>query len=275
MALPLTSTNNLCGTVCADFTFVRPPADGSTPFIDPALPEGQDISGKETHHISITDIRGHEHAYQLDTDAFQPMQNVSSETKYETFDSEDEIKRVYYPEVEKLLLGCIPGAHRVVVLGHGVRKQDKDGHRQPILFVHCDHSESVAEELAGKHRSPDMAAGLQDRVRIFSIWRPLNSVVQSMPLAFASSASLDKTDLFPVELRYPGGVEWFTGLKYNPHQRWFYWSGMKPDERLLLKCTDSALVVGKQAPHSAFSDPRTPPEAKLRESIEVRALVYG
>lgn len=48
---------------------------------------------------------------------------------------------------------------------------------------------------------------------------------------------------------------------------------MRDDERLLLQCFDSER--GGRAPHSAFEDPRSGGDAKGRESIEVRALVFG
>lgn len=59
-----------------------------------------------------------------------------------------------------------------------------------------------------------------------------------------------------------------------------YLSGMRDDERLLLKCADlwdvvDGEVIGKRMPHTAFTDPRSWVGARPRESIEVRALVFG
>jgi hypothetical protein len=50
---------------------------------------------------------------------------------------------------------------------------------------------------------------------------------------------------------------------------------MRPDEVLLVKCYDS-LKDGRArfAPHTAFVDPTAPPDARLRESIELRTLVF-
>jgi hypothetical protein len=50
---------------------------------------------------------------------------------------------------------------------------------------------------------------------------------------------------------------------------------MQNDERLFLKCFDSKDGVGQRVLHTALVDPRTPEGAVGRESIEVRALVYG
>ena len=48
---------------------------------------------------------------------------------------------------------------------------------------------------------------------------------------------------------------------------------MENNERLFLECFDSE--KGGRVPHTAFVDPRTPEGARHRESIEVRALVFG
>jgi hypothetical protein len=66
-------------------------------------------------------------------------------------------------------------------------------------------------------------------------------------------------------------------VRFNKGQRWYYWSGMRNEERLLLKCFDSDETFGAngRVPHTAFEDPRTPKDAPGRESIEVRALVFG
>lgn len=261
------------GPVDVVLNFITRPADGSAPFTEK---DQIGITAKESHQVPMVDIRGLEGQFSLDRDAFQTLQNISSATTYETFDTESEIQRVYYPEVEKLLLNNVPGANHVVILGHGVRKQKQDGHRQPILFVHADHTAQTAEELVRQHVNPKVVHEmLQLRYRIISVWRPLNGTVLSTPIGFASAASLDEKDMFPTQIRYSDRLAWFTGLKYNLQQRWHYWSGMQSDERLLLKCTDTASGVGKQAAHSAFLDPRAPLGVKPRESIEVRALVFG
>ena len=64
-------------------------------------------------------------------------------------------------------------------------------------------------------------------------------------------------------------------VKHDPRHRWFYVSALREDEALLVKCYDSALDGrARFAPHSAFEDPTTPPDAPPRESIELRAFVF-
>ena len=66
------------------------------------------------------------------------------------------------------------------------------------------------------------------------------------------------------------GETW--GVKHDEGMQWWYWSGMKNDERLLVQCFDSEMVRegGGGAPHVAV-DVGT---GRMRESIEIRALVF-
>ncbi|KAF3343655.1 hypothetical protein VdG2_08449 [Verticillium dahliae VDG2] len=86
----------------------------------------------------------------------------------------------------------------------------------------------------------------------------------------------------PVEHRYANGYTGETaGIRYHEGQRWYYLSGMTGDQRLLLECFDSEAlkegsgVQGGRVAHTAFAHPGTAEDAEGRESIEVRALVFG
>ena len=64
-------------------------------------------------------------------------------------------------------------------------------------------------------------------------------------------------------------------MTYDPEHRWYYVPEMTAQEVLLLKCYDSKIDGRSRfAPHTAFTDPNTPPNALPRESIEIRALVF-
>ncbi|KXX75405.1 hypothetical protein MMYC01_209502 [Madurella mycetomatis] len=68
----------------------------------------------------------------------------------------------------------------------GPEGESVDEYRQPILFVHCDHTGKVAEKFAREHVSQEGAAEelLQGRKHIINVWRPLNGPVQTMPMTF-------------------------------------------------------------------------------------------
>lgn len=272
------------GDVKATLNFYNPPTDNSAPFnfVD-TPPKGQPQRNFTDNPQStiIHDIRGHESEYTLDHDAFQVIQDVPPSQEAEFVD-DDSIKSNYYPELEQLLLNNVPGSNRVFFFDHTIRRQDPNAARAPVTRVHIDQTaEAVAQRV--RRYFPDEADELlKRRYRLINIWRPLTKrPLESFPLAVASSASVEDKDVVPVEHRYPDGYRgWTAAIHHNPEQRWYYLSGMKGSERLLLECFDSESLkpgskIKGRVPHTAFEDSRTRPEAEGRESIEVRALVFG
>jgi hypothetical protein len=266
------------GPVTASLSFYKPPEDGSKPHNYVNIPTDgrpQRNFGEAWNDVTIDDLRGQEHKFTLDNNAFDTFKNIPSEEH--EFQDDAKIRNVYYPEVEKLLLDRLPGAHRVVLFDHTIRRSHPGAERAPVVRVHIDQTPSSAAARV-KHHVPDEAEKLlQGRYRIINVWRPLNGPVMANPLAVADSAFVREEDLVPVEHRYPDRNGETAAVQHNPEQKWYYWSGMTNTDRLLLKCFDSDENVGRwgRVPHTAFVDPRTPDGAVGRESIEVRALVFG
>jgi hypothetical protein len=264
------------GPVTTSLSFYKAPTDGSKPFnYVENPPEGRPVRnfGEEFHDVQMNDIRGHESDFKLDVDAFQTVSDVPSAEK--DFTDDEHIKQTYYPEVEKLLLDNVPGAHKVVLFDHTIRRSSPNAPRAPVTRTHVDQTARSTEWRVRLH-SPDEADELlKGRYRIINVWRPLNGPVQGHPLGFASANTVDDNDLIGVDHIYPTRIGETAAVRFNPEQKFFYWSGMTNEERLFLKCFDSQDGVGQRVPHTAFVDPRTPEGARGRESIEVRALVYG
>lgn len=263
------------GDVTAAINFYVPPSDGSVPYnwVE-KQPEGvpQNNFGFEEKEVHIKDTRGRETEFNLDTNSFAFISGVESEEK--EFTDDDSIKQKYYPEVEKLILDNVPGAYRVLIFDHTIRRPGPNATRAPVTRAHVDQIAKSAT-MRVEHHLPDEADELKKgRYRIINVWRPLNGPIAAHPLAFADGSTFRDEDLIPVEHRYPNRTGYTASIKHNPDQQWYYLSGMRNDERLLLKCSDSARADGR-VPHTAFVDPRTPENAPGRESIEVRALVFG
>lgn len=273
------------GPVVAKLNYFNPPSDGSTPYnhVD-TPPEGlpQRNFGDKIVETQIHDIRGREAEYNLDKDAFLVVQNVPDSSE-ESFTDDDSVKENYYPEVEQLLLKNVPGSTKVVFFDHTIRRADPKATRGPVNRTHIDQTAESAVLRVKRHLGDDADNLLKGRYRIINVWRPLNKKpVESFPLAFASSHTVDDADIIPVEHRYNNGYTGYTAaIKHNSTQRWNYLSGMTGNERLLLECFDSeglkegSGVQGGRLAHTAFEDPRTRPDAEGRESIEVRTLVFG
>lgn len=263
------------GEVKTKVNFFQDPKDGSKPhnYVEPLPGTPQRNFAEEIVEITVHDIRGREKDFSLDQDAFEVVQGIPSEEK--DFTDDEHIKKVYYPEIEKLLLENVPGAHKVTLFDHTIRRDTPNAHRAPVTRVHVDQTRRSTEWRVRLHDSEDAEELLKGRYRIINVWRPLNGPVQGTPLGFASATTVNDNDLVPIEHRYPHRTGETAGVRHHPDQKFYYWSGMQNDERLFLKCYDSQEGVGQRVPHSAFIDPRTPAGARGRESIEVRALVYG
>lgn len=198
------------------------------------------------------------------------------ETAVRDFVDENEIRTVYYPEMEWLLREAT-GASSVVVFDHNLRTDGGDtanaNRRPPVHQVHNDFTERSANRRAVGL----VGAGTLARARRFSIvnvWRPIRGPVLMAPLALADARSVATKDLVAVDLVYPDRTgEIFYGA-WNPRHRWVYYPAMASREALLIKGYDS-LDDGRAhlALHTAFDDPTAPIVAPPRESIEVRAVV--
>ena len=86
--------------VVAEFNYYKDPGDGSPPAPSyVGKPETYERPA-ETGTMVVHDIRGEEDRYTLDTTGFEIYKHVSQET---AFEDDEEIKKIYYPEVEELL----------------------------------------------------------------------------------------------------------------------------------------------------------------------------
>jgi hypothetical protein len=272
------------GDTTVTLNYFKPPEDGSVPFNfveEPPAGQPQRNFGDTDIKVPIKDIRGHEDEYTLEKDAFKVVSNVPDSAERDFVDDES-IKKNYYPEVEKLILDHVPGSNRVILFDHTIRRSIPGAPRAPVTRVHIDQTKKSATQRIHQHAPGEAEKLLQGRYRIINIWRPLNGPVQSNPLGFASSSTLKDEDLIPIEHRYPERTGETAGIRFNEGQKWHYLSGMKNDERLFLECFDSdyyfnpsTKVQGGRVPNTAFADSRTPVGAVGRDSIEVRALVFG
>jgi len=204
---------------------------------------------------------------------------VPHPTAVKNFFDADELKAVYYPEVEALIKRC-SGATRVVLFDHTLRSGDESEReekliREPVLSAHNDYTEWSGPQRVRDILADEADALLGKRFAIIQVWRAINQPIESNPLAVADAASVDESDLMIAERRYPGRVGQTYRLKFNPKHRWFYFPRMRRDEALVFKVYDS-LKDGRArfTPHTAFDDPTTPPGAPPRQSIEARAFAF-
>jgi hypothetical protein len=265
--------------VTADLNYLAPPLDRPRTYtFEPPSGEPKSNIVPEPHRVPIHDIRPIGDTVSLDREGFALVRQKSS---VKDFYNEDEVRSVYYPEAERLIKEAT-GADRVFVFDHTVRKRVqgaadvRDGSpRQPVARVHVDHTERSGPQRV-RDLIPDEAEQLlKGRVQIINLWRPIRGPLLDSPLAVCDARTVTPNELVASDLVYPHRVGETYSVKYNPDHRWFYVPRMTADEILLLKCFDSKTDGrARFAPHSAFADPTTPPDAPPRESIELRTLVF-
>ncbi len=189
------------------------------------------------------------------------------------------VRAVYYPEMERLVLEAT-GAARVFVFDHNVRSGPKAGAgvrgvSEPVRRVHNDYTAESALLRLQQLLPAEADALAQRRYAFINVWRPLFGPILDTPLAVCDARSIEPTDLVKIELIYPDRVGENYNFAYSDRHRWYYFSQMEADEVLLLKCMDApAAGRARFTAHTAFDDPRTPSDARPRESIEIRTIAF-
>jgi hypothetical protein len=225
----------------------------------------------DPRQVTIEDARGRESAFSLDRNGFALAQ---APTQVDDFYNPDEIKSVYYPEVERLLRDAL-GASRVVVFDHNVRNATRDGFAAPSRRVHNDHTVNSAPRRVQDHLGTEAEELLQHRFGIVNVWRPIRGPALDSPLALCDAQSFTDADLIASDLVYPHVRGETSSVEFNPEHRWYYFSEQQPDEVILIRVHDSADDGrARLSFHTSFENRLAPPDAPPRESIEVRALVF-
>jgi hypothetical protein len=271
--------SRILGPVEGILNYLRPISEKPHTYnYEPPEGVGRQNFAEESHRVVIEDLRGREEAFTLDRHGFAAIRHRSEERD---FDQDEAIKSRYYRESETLLAELL-GAHRVLTFDHTIRRRrpgsvvNDANARQPVARVHVDQTDLSGRERVRRHLPEEAEALLQGRVRIVNLWRPIRGPVLDHPLAMADGGTLADRDLVATDLLYPDRVGETYSVLFNPEHRWYYWSSMQPDEVLLLKCYDSAQDGRvRLSPHTAFADPRIDDTAPPRQSIELRALVFG
>jgi len=230
----------------------------------------------DPHSVVIRNARLHAGGFALDRDGFV---FVRHDTKVADFFDEDEIRRVYYPEMEALVKAQ-SGASRVVIFDHTLRTADDKQRaarkiRETVRRVHNDYTEWSGPQRVRDLLPDEADALLRGRFAIVQVWRPINHPVETAPLAICDARSISTDDLVISERRYPNRIGQTYAVTYNPGHRWYWLPHMRPEEALVFKVYDSSKDGrARWSAHTAFDDPASPPHARPRESIEIRTLAF-
>jgi hypothetical protein len=230
----------------------------------------------ELRPMTVRNGRLHARELTLDKNGFV---FVEHKTQVRDFFDGEELKSVYYPEVEQLIKD-LSGASRVVLFDHTLRSGDEGEReaklvREPVLSAHNDYTEWSGPQRVRDLLPEEAGKLLERRFAIIQVWRAINRPIEANPLAVADASSVAFEDFLLAERRYPNRVGQTYRLMYSPNHRWFYFPRMRRDEALVFKVFDSANDGrARFTPHTSFDDPASAPDAAPRQSIEARALVF-
>jgi hypothetical protein len=253
--------------------------DGSKIFTVTANPGGTDVRSGGTpdpRRVTVYNGRPHTKDFALERDGFR---FVRHDTQVKDFYDADEIKRVYYPEMEALIK-AESGAKRVVVFDHTLRTandalREEKQIREVVRRVHNDYTEWSGPQRVRDLMGDEAEALLKGRFAIIQCWRPIRHPVETHPLAIADARTLSPDNMVISERRYPNRVGQTYAITYNPKHKWYWFPRQRREEAIVFKVFDS-LKDGRArwTAHTAFDDPTTPPNARPRESIEIRTLAF-
>lgn len=182
------------------------------------------------------------------------------------------------------LLKRTTGAKRVLVFDHTIRTErnaqkkltdeKNTSQRTPVMLVHCDYTAESGPVRVTQLLGEEAEDLLSRRVSFINVWKPLN-IVEERPLAMCDVESCRDEDFFKLFLRYRERDGENYVMKHSPRHKWYYFPKMTPQQAILLKTYDSATdgrarFVG----HTAFVDPTSPPNAPMRESVEIRTICF-
>ena len=224
------------------------------------------------------------------------------ESKCENFYDAGEVERVFYPEIEKLLMEFFPGATDALVYNHDVFDRDYEGDRTEnqekkipgvnanyAYLVHNDLNDNSGRvrcrELLTKNlrnfgreqRCTDAEADEKMSRRFMSInlAKPMETVQQNPFVLCAWPSFADQAYINNYRI-YDDRVGETTRFTHRPEHEWYWFPKQTSTEVSMLKCYDSITVgsVSRWSFHSACDDPTAPADAPCRKNVVVRSYVF-
>ncbi len=224
------------------------------------------------------------------------------ESKCGNFYDAAEVERVFYPEMEKLLLEFYPDATDALVYNHDVfdkdykgdRREDQDNKNPGVnanyaYIVHNDLNDNSGRvrcrELLTKnlrnfgreqHYTPEQAdAKMSRRFLSINLAKPMETVRQNPFVLCAWPSFADQPYITNYRI-YDDRVGETTRYTYRPNHEWYWFPLQKPTEVSMLKCYDSVTdgSVSRWSFHSACIDPTAPDDAPCRRNVVVRSFVF-
>ena len=224
------------------------------------------------------------------------------QSECENFYDSQEVRRVFYPEMEKLLLEFFPDAVDALVYNHDVFDKDYQGDRTEdqdkknpgvnanyANLVHNDLNDNsgrvrcrelLTENLRNFGRTQNFTQAQADermsrRFMSINLAKPMETVEQN-PFVLCAWPSFSDQPYINNYRVYDDRVGETTRFTYRPEHEWYWLPQQAPHEVSMLKCYDSVTdgSVSRWSFHSACVDPTAPEDARCRKNVVVRSFVF-
>ena len=224
------------------------------------------------------------------------------ESECENFYDSAEVERVFYPEIEKLLLDFFPGATDALVYNHDVFDKDYQGDRTEDQDnknpgVNANYANIVHNDLndnSGRVRCRELLiknlrnfgreqhyteaeadAKMSRRFMSINLAKPMETVRQNPFVLCAWPSFADQPYITNYRV-YDDRVGETTRFTNRPDHEWYWFPEQTPTEVSMLKCYDSVAdgSVSRWSFHTACVDPTAADDAPCRKNVVVRAYVF-
>ena len=223
-------------------------------------------------------------------------------SKCENFYDAAEVERVFYPEIEKLLLEFFPEATDALVYNHDVFDKDYEGDRtedqdKKIPGVNAGYANLVHNDLndnSGRVRCRELLTRnlrnfgreqhyteeqadqkMSRRFMSINLAKPMETVRQNPFVLCAWPSFADQPYITNYRV-YDDRVGETTRFTYRPDHDWYWFPEQKSTEVSMLKCYDSVTdgSVSRWSFHTACVDPTASDDAPCRRNVVVRSYVF-
>ena len=224
------------------------------------------------------------------------------ESKCENFYDAGEVERIFYPEIEKLLLEFFPDATDALVYNHDVFDRDYEGDRtenqeKKIPGVNANYAYLVHNDLndnSGRVRCRELLTNnlrnfgreqqyteaeadqkMSRRFMSINLAKPMETVKQNPFVLCAWPSFADQAYINNYRI-YDDRVGETTRFTHRDEHEWYWFPKQTSTEVSMLKCYDSITdgSVSRWSFHSACDDPTAPGDAPCRKNVVVRSFVF-
>jgi glutathione S-transferase len=269
--------------VRATFNYTKDLSDKLTElyFFESEKAQGIHEPGDDAYEMPVYDGWDQASKFSEDVHGFS-IHDFDSKYPTDKWEDDELVREKFYPEVVEFLKKAV-GAKRVLVFDHTIRtaknaqkkltQETKTSQRAPVSLVHCDYTAESGPVRVRQLLQDEAEDLLSRRVAFLNVWKPLNKVEEN-PLAMCDVQSSPNEDFFKLYLRYRERTGENYVMRHNPQHKWYYFPDMDSSKVILLKTYDSDKDRARFVGHSAFKDPTSPPDAAIRESVEIRTIAF-